>query len=111
MTWTKLPSVDPGPNPCLCCPDPLAVLSMDSIVNLGHIRARLERDGEIILNGEDPKRMASEDYLTVQECEDAAAKDPDHDWRIVKFGPLHGEVYQRHDAAQWVCIERNEGFY
>ena len=107
MTWEKLPSVDPGHNPCLHCPDPLPVLAMESIVAVGFGGAYLERDGRMALDGEDPKR---EDYLTVQECEDVAAKDPDHDWRIVKFGPLHGEVYQRQGEAQWICIERNKGF-
>ena len=107
MAWSKLPPVDAGHNPCLNCPDPFNILEMDSLVAVGFGDAHLECDGKMILNGEAPDR---EDFLTVQECEDIAAEDPDHDWRIVKFGPLHGEVYQRHDTAQWVCIERNEGF-
>ncbi len=107
MSFAKLSPVHPGHNPCLHCPDPLPVLSMDSIVAVGFGDAHLESDGEMILNGEDPKL---EEFLTVQQCEDIAAKDPDHDWRIVKFGPLHGEVYQRQGDAQWVCIEHNEGF-
>ena len=107
MKWQKSPAVNPGHNPCLHCPDPLPVLAMDSIVAVGFGDAHLERDGELILDGESPSR---EDWLTVQECENVAAKDPEHDWRIVKFGPLHGEVYQRHAASTWVCIERNEGF-
>lgn len=107
MSWEKLPPIEPGHNPCLHCPDPLPVLDMRSVVAVGFGDAHLECDGRMILNGEDPKR---EEYLTVQECETLAAKDPDHDWRIVKFGPLHGEVYQRQGDAQWICVERNEGF-
>jgi hypothetical protein len=80
---------------------------MDSVVAVGFGDAYLERDGHMVLNGEDPRR---EDYLTVQECETLAAQDSDHDWRIVMFGPLHGEVYQRQGDAQWVCVERNKGF-
>ena len=45
MTWEKLPSVDPGHNPCLHCPDPLPVLAMESIVAVGFGAAYLERDG------------------------------------------------------------------
>lgn len=66
MTWEKLPHVHPGNNPCLHCPDPLPVLSMDSLVAVGFGDAHLERDGQMILNGEDSTR---EDWLTVQECE------------------------------------------
>lgn len=51
---------------------------------------------------------------TVADAEKAAAADPDHDWRIQKDGPLHGETFQRHMkgkyAGQWVCIESNRGF-
>ena len=39
-----------------------------------------------------------------------APMDPDHDWRIVKFGPMHGETFQRQVENNWVCIESNEGF-
>jgi len=46
---------------------------------------------------------------TVKEIEEVAAKDPNHDWRIVKYGPLHGETFQRQDG-KWICIESNGGF-
>jgi hypothetical protein len=49
-------------------------------------------------------------YWDVAEAEKAALADPDHDWRIVLFGPLHGEVYQRHEAGAWMLVEKNEGF-
>lgn len=49
-------------------------------------------------------------YWDVAEAEKLAATDPDHDWRIVLFGPLHGEVYQRHGPGQWMLVEKNEGF-
>lgn len=50
------------------------------------------------------------DYWTVSRAERLARQDPDHDWRIVLYGPLHGEVYQRHGRNQWVLVESNEGF-
>ena len=48
--------------------------------------------------------------FTTQDCEDAAAGDPDHDWRITVNGPLGGVVYQRHGEGEWVAIERLDGF-
>lgn len=45
----------------------------------------------------------------VAQAERVAKRDPDHDWRIVLYGPLHGEVYQRQDG-EWLLVEKNEGF-
>lgn len=58
---------------------------------------------------EDPSAPEPE-YWDVAEVEKLASADPDHDWRIVMFGPLHGEVYQRQGDAKWVLVEKNEGF-
>jgi hypothetical protein len=51
-----------------------------------------------------------EEYWDVEEVEKLAAADPDHDWRIVMYSPLHGEVYQRHGPGEWNLVEKNEGF-
>lgn len=48
--------------------------------------------------------------LTLGEIEEAVAEDPDHDWRLRIDGPLGGVVYQRQGCAQWVAVERLEGF-
>jgi hypothetical protein len=48
--------------------------------------------------------------VTLGEIEECCAEDPDHDWRIEIHGPLGGAVYQRHGCAQWVPIERLDGF-
>lgn len=50
------------------------------------------------------------EYWDFAEVEKLAAADPDHDWRVVMFGPLHGEEYQRHGPDQWVLVVKNEGF-
>lgn len=50
------------------------------------------------------------EYWAFADAESAAAADPDHDWRVTLFGPLHGEVYQRHSPGVWNLIEKNEGF-
>lgn len=48
--------------------------------------------------------------LTLRDVEECCAEDPDNDWRLRIEGPLGGVVYQRHGCAQWVAIERLDGF-
>jgi hypothetical protein len=50
------------------------------------------------------------DFWTTQDAENAALKDPDHDWRIIKHGPLYGVTYQRQDVGLWVLVDKNIGF-
>lgn len=50
------------------------------------------------------------EWVTLGEIEECAAADPDHDWRLEIHGPMGGAVYQRHGCAQWVAIERLDGF-
>ena len=47
---------------------------------------------------------------TLRKFENMARKDPDHDWRAIMHGPLHGEEYQRHGKGKWVLVESNQGF-
>lgn len=48
--------------------------------------------------------------VTLAEIEECCAEDPDHDWRLRVEGPLGGAVYQRQGCAQWVAVERLDGF-
>lgn len=48
--------------------------------------------------------------LTLADIEAAVADDPDHDWRLEIHGPLGGVIYQRQGCAQWVAVERLDGF-
>ena len=48
--------------------------------------------------------------MTGSKAEELAAADPDHDWRIVLYGPLSGRTYQRHATGEWVLIEQSMGF-
>lgn len=105
-----LDPVKPGPNPCLNCPDPKDVLDLTGggRIAVGFGDAHLSRDGKIVAsetNGAD-----WDDCLSFKDAEKMAAKDPDHDWRIVLNGPLHGETYQRQGTGKWVCVESNQGF-
>lgn len=93
---------------CLCCSSAALVAPMTMIIAVGFGSAYLQKGNEIIYD----ENMLEEgsDYWTVQDAENVAKKDPDHDWRIVKYGPLHGESFQRQGDNNWVCIESNPGF-
>lgn len=51
-----------------------------------------------------------DEQVTLGEIEECAAEDPDHDWRLTIHGAMGGVVYQRHGCAQWVAVERLDGF-
>jgi hypothetical protein len=106
-----LPPIDPknlhvG---CLNCSTARLEAPMDMPICVGFGDARVTRDGETIHDGERAWEDGHEPW-TVQDAENAAAADPDHDWRIVKYSPMHGETFQRHAPGKWVCVESNEGF-
>lgn len=131
--WTKLDPLPAKSNPCLCCPPIGTRFHPESIIAVGFGDAHVERDGIIVWSeldvcqgcggsGENDAgwgvmrcpdcdgKKAGMDYWTGADAEKAAAADPDHDWRIVKFSPLHGETYQRHGPNEWMLVEVNEGF-
>jgi len=56
----------------------------------------------------EPHHLADE--LTLADIEEVAADDPDHDWRLEIHGPMGGVIYQRQGCAQWVAVERLDGF-
>lgn len=82
---------------------------MDLGIAVGFGSADVTRDGELVLDGE---RIVNEGegWPTFADAEALAVIDPDHDWRVTLFGPLHGEVYQRHGPEEWVLVESNRGF-
>lgn len=106
--WEKLPAVPGRGNPCVCCPPIGARLHPEAVLAVGFGTAEIECDGEIIVDGEAAMRAGKE--ITCADAEVLAARDPEHDWRIVLLGPLHGETYQRHGADQWMLVETNMGF-
>lgn len=109
MTWEKLAALPAKGNPCLHCPGIAAHLHLESIIAVGFGSAYVTRDGEAVLDGERALRDGDE-RVTAQDAENLALADPDHDWRITLFGPLHGEEYQRQGDGLWVLVSTNEGF-
>lgn len=92
---------------CLNCTTAATVAPLDMIIAVGFGSAMVTKNGELIY---DEQSVEDEKYWTVQDAENLAKLEPDCDWRIEKFGPLHGETFQRQGDANWVCIESNQGF-
>ena len=93
---------------CLCCPPKPGEAPMDWDPDPGFGVVYLTRDGEQATSY--MRHDEEEPGMTVQDFEDRASGDPDHDWRFEIHGPLGGVVYQRQGCAQWVAVERLEGF-
>lgn len=109
-TWEKLPAIEGknvgcenfGPRPVLFPPNEL--------IAVGFGYAALHRDGIPVWMEADIKEDEIE-YLTGEMAEEAAAEDPDHDWRIILHGHMAGRVYQRNGAGEWVLIEQKPLVY
>ena len=82
-------------------------LSGDSVIAVGFGSASVTRDGELVY---DEDRVDEENFWTCADAENAARKDPFHDWRISFYAPLYEAVYQRHAAGKWMLIEKGKGF-
>lgn len=97
---------------CLCCPPKAAIAPLDWDPDPGFGVVYLTRDGTQVLRYMRHWDEVDGDAtcLTVQDFEDRAAGDPNHDWRLEIHGASGGVVYQRHGDAEWVAIERLEGF-
>lgn len=94
---------------CLNCGPRPDELPMDCNPHPGFGMLALYRDGEYV-HGPDISDEHEVEAYRVQDHEDIAAGDPDHDWRIRIDGPLSDAVYQRHGEARWVLIEKGLGF-
>jgi hypothetical protein len=109
MTWTKIkPYEGTIHQGCLNCPPVQKIADLDMVVAVGFGDAHVSR-GDKIIYQENPNDDG-DDWHYLQEFEDMALKDPDHDWRLVLFGPLRGREYQRHGPGKWVLIDSNKGF-
>jgi hypothetical protein len=111
MAWSKLPAIEQKNvrTACLCCGTPTATFPSDGLICVGFGDAHLSRDGDVVWSEpQGPEDDAA--VMTGAQAEALAATDPDHDWRIVIYGPLSGRTYQRHATNTWFMVEQNEGF-
>lgn len=112
MSWERLPPIKPKIRRCFHAKMEER-LEMDEIIAVGFGDAHVEKDGKIIYREPTEYNIqevvtdddASNPFWLVQDAENEAAKDPDHDWRIVLYSPLRGRVFQRHGKDKWVLIE------
>ena len=108
FAW-KLPAIEGGPHPCLCCGVIASKFHPQSQIAVGFGAAYLSCNGAQVYD--ESQVEDGGDYMTGAQAEEMAAKhDPDNDWRIVIYGPLSGRTYQRHAPGEWVLIEQNPGF-
>ena len=91
---------------CDICSPATHVLEMNRILCVGFGSCNASKDGEFVYDEQDIK---DDKYPTAQYLEDMANSDPDHDWRVSFFTPLHDEVYQRQGEGYWVMIESGPG--
>ena len=103
------PAIKGGQYPrCLCCSPTLGQLCKEKRIAVGFGCAALTKDGDYVWA--ETHDMELSDCMTVEQADEIAASDPDHDWRILLHSPLRGRVYQRHGEMQWMLIEEDKGF-
>lgn len=114
MAWEKVPPYTGKKHiGCLCCTDGTPdIAPMDMVIGVGFGAAYASKDDETVYDEMTVMHGGGDfdDLATLQQIEDMAVADPDHDWRVVLHGPLRGRTYQRHEAGKWVLIESNQGF-
>ncbi len=103
-----LPPMEGRNNPCLNCPPIESTLEMERVIAVGFGAAYVIK-GDQTVYYEKPDAQYEECW-TVAMAEATATADPDHDWRIVMDGPMHGETYQRQGEGRWVLVATNDGF-
>ena len=106
VTW--LPE-DKGPLHlgCLNCSTASRTLPGRRHIAVGFGNACLLRDRLRVWS--EAHAMNLDDCLTVRNATRRVRRDPNHDWRIVLHGPMHGETFQW-QGDRWVLIESNKGF-
>lgn len=113
MAWEKVaPYAGQVHHGCLNCGGTEDVAPMEMVIGVGFGAAYASKDGEVVYDEMDVMRGSGDfdDLATLQQIEDMAVADPDHDWRVKLLGPLRGREYQRHDTGHWVLIHSDEGF-
>lgn len=106
--WTKLPPIKGGYGGCLNCGYVYDVAPEGMLIAVGFGEAVVKKDGAIVYDEnccED-----EQDFWTLEDAENAAKEDPDHDWRILLDAPLSMREYQRQGENEWVLVNKGIGF-
>lgn len=93
---------------CLHCAGSHDLLEMDTELYQGFGGYHVEKNGEVFYFPDSDLKW--EEYKTLAQIEEDAAKEPDADWRVILNNPFRGATWQRHGKDEWVLIETNLGF-
>lgn len=114
MSFEKLEPIKGGPQGCLNCGYVYDTLPMDTVIAVGFGVATVAKNGRVVYDesatGNDEIGYGDGPYWTVQDAENEALKDPDHDWRINFVGALSERYYQRQGEGHWVLYGKDPGF-
>lgn len=108
--WEKLKPVEATLCGCLNCSTRYNTAPMEMMIAVGFGDARVIKNKETVYSENECCRDNWDNAWKVQDAENAALEDPDNDWKIVMYGPMHGETYQRQNHGEWVLVETNIGF-
>ena len=84
--WTKEPRIEGKLGGCLNCGVRPSLFPLDGVIAVGFGYAVLTCDGSVIY--EEPLEGEDLVYMTGEQAEGLAVKDPYHDWRIILEGPI-----------------------
>ena len=127
MKFEKLPAIK-GMTACsICGCGSHDTLPMDALLAVGFGSCNVMMDGKHVYSEQEQDHLATmrmkkkrlfercrlygwTAYWQCKDAEAAAAKDPDHDWRISFYAPLYDAEYQRQGVSHWVLISKGDGF-
>ena len=104
--WWQEPLLGPVDSGCLKYPVHPVIYELTDVVAVGFGFAGVTKDDELLWK----ENNDDENFPTLQEFEDMAMKDPDHDWRVQIEGPLWSGTWQRHGEGSWELITKGGGF-
>lgn len=110
MSWEKLKPLEKGQgNGCGTFYINYGVVAdLNTVISVGFGDAIVTKDGEIVYDERDYDDY--DEMWNIRRAEEEAAKDPDHDWRVVMYAPIHGVTYQRQGKDKWALVKKNMGF-
>lgn len=105
--WQKLPAwtgeIHQG---CGSCAPVEEIAPLDMIIAVGFGVAQVTKGDEVVFS----EGYHDEEFHELQEFENMAKADPNHDWRALLVAPLREREYQRHGDEYWVLVRSGEGF-
>jgi hypothetical protein len=113
--WTKHPALTESEagyrSQCLNCGPQPVTLPLESMLAVGFGDCTVTRDQDHVYSeAEFEHEHPDVEPPSLDVFEQQAASDPDHDWRVLYYGPLSESEYQRQGPGEWVLIRKGMGF-